>query len=149
MREVRWQEWGVWVGVHARRTDLMLKCNTADCSDGVSVQDALPLSAYTDLMRQVTALAGTAAGAIPRFYLATDDPGAEEQLRKKLTPQLAARLGGNVSWGGAGVMPGGLDPSQLVVSFKKEVRDTSADWLAMRSVTSGVQEAIADMFLLR
>lgn len=150
MASHRWREWGSWVGVHIRRTDLMLHCNTADCSDGVKVEDALPLSAYIDIMKQVLALAGNATADAPRFYIATDDAGAEDEIRRELTKALEERNGGRRAAGGAGSPAATGDAgSELVVSYKKAVRDASGDWLAMRSVTQGVQEAIADLYLLR
>ena len=211
MTSHRWAEWGAWVGVHIRRTDLMLRCNTADCSDGVRVQDALPLAAYIDLMRQVLELsAGGDRAGTARFYIATDDPDAEEEIRRQLVQALAEHRRRHAGrglleqpeqqqqqqqqqqpeqqQGGSGddvrgLLRGGgterkvgvsgtgqsgahsasppasvdasagedidVDGSELVVSYKKAVRDTSGDWLAMRSVTQGVQEAIADLYLLR
>ena len=66
-----------WVGVHARRTDLMLRCTSSNCAEGISVEEALPLSKFTDTMKEVASLAPQ--GSRIRFYLATDDPIAEEK----------------------------------------------------------------------
>jgi hypothetical protein len=70
------------VGVHIRRTDLRLMCNTDDCMDGVSALDVLPLSKYSDIMKKVVELAKSVPS--PRFYLATDDSATEEVIRREL-----------------------------------------------------------------
>lgn len=148
MAEQRWYEGGVaWVGVHARRTDLMLKCTTANCKEGLAVEQALPLSRFTDVMKAVSQLT---PGRMPRFYLATDDPEAEASMQQELmewaTAGSGAVNGSAMATNSHSARHGGLAP---VVSMPKAVRDASGDWLAMRSVVSGVQEAVADLYLLR
>ena len=159
-----------WVGVHARRTDLMLKCTSEHCVDGVAVQEALPLSRFTDVMKAVAELAPP--GVSPRFFLATDDPEAEAAMREELLTWAGAGAG-RYSIAQTGILPGNssdpatpstglvlppLDPTlgvqlasggPVVVSLPKATRDTSGGWLEMRSVVSGVQEAVADLYLLR
>lgn len=82
-KQVGWNEWGQWVGVHIRRTDLRLKCNTADCRDGVKAEDVLPLAAYTEVLKTIIRLAKSVEQ--PRFYLATDDPETEVAIREALS----------------------------------------------------------------
>lgn len=83
-----WGDWGQWVGVHIRRTDLMLRCNTDDCHDGLKAEDVLPLSGYADILKKIHELAVLVDK--PRFYLATDDPVTEQVIRQEL--QTAANL---------------------------------------------------------
>lgn len=89
--KVGWFEWGQWVGVHIRRTDLRLRCNTDNCKDGVKAQDVLPLSKYTDVLEKVATMAQK-TGKKPRFYLATDDAVTETHVREEL--RRAANLTG-------------------------------------------------------
>ena len=195
-----------WVGVHARRTDLMLRCTSSNCAEGISVEEALPLSKFTDTMKEVASLAPQ--GSRIRFYLATDDPIAEETMKRQLSahnnaglgmskvdnnsrmgthlqsitvaeqaqnhpaaPQSAAALK-NMEFGRSGVMgphaaraalegsdsasknniPLGIGILQeelpVVVSLPKATRDAAGNWLSMRSVVSGLEEAVADLYLL-
>lgn len=199
-----WTDPGVtWVGVHARRTDLMLRCTSANCAEGISVEEALPLSKFTDAMKEVAALAPP--GSRIRFYLATDDPAAEERMKTQLDAHALAlslrsarvnnnnsntRLGthlnnaivaaqsssqalpsaatlksatvksnsavGTTSME-ADVMRAALgrsdygtisDDLPIVVSLPKATRDAAEGWLSMRSVVSGLEEAVADLYLL-
>jgi len=83
-QRVRWEHGAYnWVGVHVRRTDLRLKCNTDDCLDGLKAEDVLPLSEYTSLLEQVIKMSKNSGRSL-RFYLATDDAGTEARLRNDL-----------------------------------------------------------------
>lgn len=128
--KVKWNAWGQWVGVHIRRTDLKLLCNTDDCSDGLPATEVLPLEAYTKILDQI-ALMGANAGDKPRFFLATDDAKTEETVRNAL------KKSANVSEADFGV-----------VSYSKSVRDSAHDSLAMRSNVAGTAEAVVDLWLL-
>ena len=128
--KVKWSEWGQWVGVHIRRTDLKLLCNTDDCSDGLPATEVLPLDAYTKILDQIVMM-GATTGDKPRFFLATDDAKTEETVRNALYKSA------NVS-----------DVDFGVVSYGKAVRDSSHNSLAMRSNVAGTAEAIVDLWLL-
>ena len=150
-------------------------------------------------MKEVAALAPP--GSRIRFYLATDDPAAEETMKAQLdahalalslrgtgvnmrsnrvgtqlqsavvasqsgnqAPQSAAALksvefGGSSSTSsmGADAMRAALGRSDfvsisdglpIVVSLPKATRDAAGGWLSMRSVVSGLEEAVADLYLL-
>lgn len=125
----KWSEWGQWVGVHIRRTDLRLLCNTADCRDGLKVQDVLPLSAYSDVLKKLTMLAKSVQK--PRFYLATDDPKTEAIIREEL------KSVANVTEENGGV-----------VSYFKAVRNVATDNWSMRNNVEGISEAVVDVMLL-
>lgn len=182
-----------WVGVHSRRTDLKLRCTSENCSEGVDVQEVISLSEFTRLMNLVAQLAPKDTKI--RFYLATDDPEAEEEMKRQLTHALETRAalslmqdsGDNVMGlaGGSNVkssrslhLPPRVDTSSqtailktmagtstagagelseisllpIVVSMPKATRDaskgSSQGWLETRSVVSGLQEAVADLYML-
>jgi hypothetical protein len=201
MSTVQWNDSATtWVGVHSRRTDLKLRCTSEKCREGVTVQEALPLSEFTRLMNQV-------AGVAPkntkiRFYLATDDPEAEEEMKRQLAHDVETRAAlllqsassnnGMGLIGGSGRSANAKTPSSLqippvidtpsqtsilktmvgtststeaaagdfsemsllpiVVSMPKTTRDaskkSSQQWLETRSVVSGLQEAVADLYML-
>ena len=129
-KSVNWDAWGQWVGVHIRRTDLRLLCNTDDCEDGLAATEVLPLEAYTSILDQVVRL-GEISGDKPRFFLATDDPKTEEAVRATLKKHTHLR-----------------DDDGSIVSYSKAVRDAAADSLAMRSSLAGTAEAVVDLWLL-
>lgn len=131
-KSVNWDGWGQWVGVHIRRTDLRLLCNTDDCADGFAVAEVLPLEKYTSILDQIVKL-GEISGDKPRFFLATDDAEAEEAVRVALK-----------KYGHGGVN----DEDGSLVSYSKAVRDSAADALAMRSSSAGTAEALIDLWLL-
>jgi hypothetical protein len=161
MDAIQWNDSSTaWVGVHLRRTDLKLRCTTENCSQGLDVNEALPLSDFTNLMRQVAQQLAPKDNKTIRFYLATDDPEAEEAIMKQLTHDLETR----VALGSSLLLPP-LDGSSLnpavdfsniappaVVSMPKATRDAAkgsfTGWLETRSVVSGIQEAVADLYML-
>jgi hypothetical protein len=129
-REVAWDEQpGQWVGLHMRRTDLRLKCNTDECVDGIDAVNVLPLSAFTDAVAKVAAL--TAAMDRPRVFLATDDAEAERLVRAELAAKAP-----------------GLATSGAVVATQKHVRDTAADNWETRNDLAGIMEAVVDLHML-
>ena len=67
----------VWVGLHVRRTDLRLRCSSLKCHEGVPVAEALPLSHYTGLMKDLHGL--MQQHHTMRYYIATDDAEAEAE----------------------------------------------------------------------
>jgi hypothetical protein len=129
-KSVNWDGWGQWIGVHIRRNDLRLLCNTDDCTDGISATEVLPLEKYTSILDQIVKL-GDISGEKPRFFLATDDAKTEEELR------MALKKYGN----------GSADDGS-VVSYSKAVRDSAVDSIAMRSSIAGTAEAVIDLWLL-
>ena len=175
-----------WVGVHARRTDLKLRCTSENCKEGVDVNLALPLSNFTTVMKELADLAPSDTKI--RFYLATDDPLAEDEMKAQLGQQQLPAAQGvlrklnavKVSFGesrsssvaetvdatraalGKSVHTSNFENETIksenddaslslprVVSFPKSTRDANGgSWLGMRSVVSGLQEAVADLYLL-
>ena len=135
-RNVGWQNWGQWIGVHIRRTDLRLRCNSDDCSDGLSATEVLPLTTYIDILDQIAAM-GEISGDKPRFFLATDDAKTEETVRSALLR--SANMTGTLS---------SRQAEEMVVSYSKAIRDTTQNALAMRSSTAGTAEAVVDLWLL-
>ncbi len=133
-KSVNWDGWGQWVGVHIRRTDLKLRCNTDDCTDGLAATEVLPLDKYTNILNQVVKL-GEISGDKPRFFLATDDSKTEEAVRVALETTGSSLLGSN-------------GDSDSIVSYSKAVRDSAVDSLAMRSSSAGTAEAVIDLWLL-
>lgn len=125
-QSVKWNEWGSWIGMHVRRSDLKLKCTSFNCKTGIYAADTLALDRYVDLVKNLAALKSPHR---PRVFIATDDPSAEMELRDKLTKSLNLTLDR-------------LD----VVSYSKSVR--SSDALETRSRVDGTKEAIIDMWLL-
>jgi len=135
-KSVNWDGWGQWVGVHIRRTDLRLLCNTDDCIDGLAATEVLPLEKYTSILDQIVKL-GEISGDKPRFFLATDDAKTEEAV------QMALKKHGNAVHMGVHD-----DAGTDVVSYSKAVRDSATDSLAMRSSSAGTAEAVIDLWLL-
>lgn len=163
-RRVQWDSWGQWVGVHIRRTDLHLKCNTDDCHDGVMALDVVPLSGYTQTLAQVAELSKSVRE--PRFFLATDDPATEAEVRQTLQATSANLTEGKCATcrseaeqhrvsasGGGSITECVCLPCPAahgsVLSFGKAVRDAAGDSWAMRNDMHGTQEAVIDLWLLR
>lgn len=161
-----WTNRSAWVGVHIRRTDLKLRCTSATCAEGVPVDKALPLEMYINVMKKIQRL-----NPDVRFYIATDDSRVEREIMMKMNGMASPTRGGS-SGEVYSVLPTTLigddaQPLQLssshddvfpwrnadnavsiVFSLPKHVRDSSHSSIAMRSVVSGVQEAVADLWLL-
>lgn len=131
-KSVNWDGWGQWVGVHIRRTDLRLLCNTDDCIDGLAATEVLSLDKYTRILDQIVKL-GEISGDKPRFFLATDDAETEEAVRVALKRH-----------GSLGIR----DDDGSIVSYSKAVRDSASDSLEMRSSAAGTVEAVIDLWLL-
>jgi len=90
MSTVQWNDSATtWVGVHFRRTDLKLRCTSENCREGVNVQEGLPFIEFTRLMNLVAQLAPKNTRI--RFYLATDDSQAEEEMKRQLTHEMETR----------------------------------------------------------
>lgn len=133
---VHWDWWGQWVGVHIRRTDLKLKCNTDKCDDGVAATDVLPLTRYTDILKDILSMKSASTGGL-RFFLATDDAATEDDVRHTLADVLFSKPGERP-----------LNINETIVSLSKTVRDSSLNSLEMRNNATGVEEAVADLWLL-
>lgn len=131
--QVGWKSRDRWIGMHVRRTDLRLRCNSDFCKEGLKASEVLPLSAYTNATAKIINLANknTLFQNKYRIFLATDDPLTEVELRQ----QLDTALGLNQRNGG-------------VLSYKKDVRDNSLSSLQMRNTAAGIEEAVVDLWLL-
>ena len=125
---VKWNEWGSWIGMHIRRSDLRLKCNDLDCESGLFAAETLSLDRYIDLIKRIVHLKSKDS---PRVFIATDDAAAEAEVKNKLAKQLDLST-----------------DNYSVVSYKKSVRDASSSAYEMRSNVDGTKEAIIDLWLL-
>lgn len=87
---------------------------------------------------------------VPVFYLATDDPEAEQLLKQGLSDLATAlfHTTTNTTQTSNNSSIAEEENSSYVISFKKATRDTAGNWLAMRSVVSGIEEAVIDLYLL-